>query len=279
MPNAIGVLSVAVLTLGALAELADGLGSESVALQTEPVRLVSLVPTERSKELLAGDRVSTALPGAGGVTQVTVYLRRTQYSCRFTKGRGQQVRETVLQCYELDGDAPYTWAVFSLHPLGGFRLVESGGKLSYLSWADGAQLRFVDVSEPRDRCTALCEYLEGRGVAGLQAVPVGDLVPTSWEWGQNAFFSDIRIGSLRRLEDGTFELKITNPEGTESYTIVGQGMDWHLAQPGAAAGAPAKPETAKPESEKPAADGKPMQVAPKPEAAPPPGAGPKEPAK
>jgi hypothetical protein len=55
---------------------------------------------------------------------------------------------------------------------------------------------------------------------------------------------DIRLLSLVRIEDGTFLVKISNPEGTEAYTLVGRGYQWRRAEPEAKG----KPEATKPEA-------------------------------
>jgi hypothetical protein len=75
------------------------------------------------------------------------------------------------------------------------------------------------------------------------------LVPIHEPWGLSDFYLDIRLLSLVQREDGTFLVKISNPEGTEAYTLVGHGYQWRLAEPEAKD----KPEAAKPEAVTPQA--------------------------
>jgi hypothetical protein len=48
--------------------------------------------------------------------------------------------------------------------------------------------------------------------------------------GPDARYTDIRVRSFANRRDGTFEMRITNPEGRESYTLVGQGYEWRLTE-------------------------------------------------
>ena len=74
-------------------------------------------------------------------------------------------------------------------------------------------------------------------------VQIRPLIPEAETWGVNDLYTDVRLVSLRKTDDGNFELVVSNPDGTKFYTIVGQGGDWRLAEPGGKAG----PATGKPE--------------------------------
>ncbi len=266
------LLAIGLVLSGALcAELdaADQTAIKSVALtsaQLEEARMFSL---PEARVFTAGVAGSSGLPAT-----VVLSARSYRYTASVIRSGavvGQQGGYVV--CYELspqDPTSPYRWSFWSYSWLGNFRLFGRQAGDNYLAWAEGGGVSFAEVTEPRDAVVELTRFLCAPPETRRTLVPVAFLVPASRHWGRNALFADIRVTSLRRLDDGTFELKVTNPQGTESYTIVGQGMDWHLVQPGAEPAAPpAKPEAAAPAPEKQAEQGPPKSETARPEAAPP----------
>jgi len=199
---------------------------------------------------LVGDQAVNVQQPTGSLRQVKVGLVEMAYNldiARVRQDRVDRFSRTRMKCYEirsLEPDLPYCWAIWSPEALFNLRLFTDPAGGSFLGWVHpGAVVSFEDVSQPNDRLEALTRRLNAPGTPMSQAVQLRPLIPEVVNWGVNALYWDVRLVSLRKRNDGTFALVVSNPDGTKLYTIVGQGGDWRLAEPGEKAG----PATGKPE--------------------------------
>jgi len=174
------------------------------------------------------DRLTIMLARGEEAQQISVALRATTYRCRLLEVREGEPGEWHgrLHCYELDSDAPYTWAVWSPFVLGMFRLFPDQGGQNYLAWVSGSNVEIAEVSQPRDRCVALNEYFvrEHRRVA---FVPVGELLPMRPFLSPNPQYWAIRVLSIAEHQPGNWTVKISGPDSPEVYTLVSEGGQWH----------------------------------------------------
>jgi hypothetical protein len=217
-------LGVVVLASLVAAEESEAPGHYTVPLAMEPLER-EVIPLENAHVIIPQGR-------DGAPRQVKVALRKTWYDCTLLEvnPEGSRVRRTGLWCYELDAKSAYTWSTWRLGDAVNFRLFAHGPGENYLAWIEGGLVVIAEVTEPQDRCLSLAQRPLLRENEGLMVVAVPLLVPRSRAWGGNALYLDIRVKSFRKLPDGTFEMRITDPEGTESYTLVGQGYEWRLAE-------------------------------------------------
>lgn len=204
-----------------------GAGEEpSPAMQA--VVPLELTPVEREAIPMDRGRLAIPLPRAEEAQDITVVLRRTSYRCRLLEVREGEPEEWrgTLHCYELDSDAPYTWALWSSYPLAGFRLLVGERGENYLAWVKAASVNFAEVSKARDRCVALVDGLLPRQASGITCVPLAYLVPEVHGWGVDAFNADIRILSVAKDGAGNWTVKITGPDEEKVYTLVSENGQW-----------------------------------------------------
>jgi hypothetical protein len=205
-------------------------------------------------QLPEADLLQPGITG-GPATRLRVAAVATSYKCSTLQVRGTEATpgwSGYLHCYELraaEAGTPYSWSLWSYDMLAHFRLFAGGAGRNYLCWVRGRDVCFAEVSKPKDKVVALTDLLSDSPPEQFVTVPVSILVPEVRRWGLNAIRADITVTSLTRDDKGTFELKISDPEGTKSYTIAGQGQDWRLAEPEAKG----EPEATKPEAVTPQA--------------------------
>jgi len=222
------VAGLAVAVLGGLFLALPGVAEEP-SPATEAVVPLELIPTERYTIPLEQDHLVIAARDGKEPQYIPVRLRRTSYDCRVLKISEGGAREWAggLDCYELDSDAPYTWALWSSYPLAGFRLLVGERGENYLAWVEAASVNFAEVSKARDRCVALVDGLLPRQASGITCVPLAHLVPEVHGWGVDAFNADIRILSVAKDGAGNWTVKISGPDSPEVYTLVSEGGQWH----------------------------------------------------
>jgi hypothetical protein len=215
-----------------------------------------------------GDRMVNVQQPKGSLRQVKVALVEIAYRLDLAQLRENKldIDTGTMRCYEirsLEPDLPYCWAIWTPEGLFNLRLFTDPAGGSFLGWVHpGAVVSFEDVSQPNDRLEALTRRLNVPGTPMSQAVQLRPLIPEVINWGVNALYWDVRLVSLRKRDDGTFALVVSNPDGTKLYTIVGQGGDWRLAEPGEKAG----PATGKPEAATAAVPNAPAPKGPEPKA-------------
>ncbi len=191
---------------------------------------LELLPIGRRQVVLNPDRLVMLRADRGDTQEVPVLLRETIYQAATLVVRGGEASKWSgrLVCYELDSEAPYTWAVWSTAvPLAGFRLFTAGAGDNHLAWVWGCSVQIAEVSKPRDRCVALAQHLLRTEETDITLVPVRDLVPASGGWGVNAFYRDINILDVARDEAGNWTVEISGPDSPEVYTLVSEGGQWH----------------------------------------------------
>jgi len=204
---------------------------EKVAVVGASVEGLRVLPPVR-------DRMVNVQQPESSLRQVKVALVEIAYKLDLAQLRQNKldIDTGTMRCYEirsLEADVPYCWSMWSVGILGNPTLFCPPGSDSFLAWVHpGAVVSFEDVSQPNDRLEALTRRLNAPGTPMSQAVQIRPLIPEAETWGVNALYTDVRLLSLRKRDDGTFELIVSNPEGTKVYTIVGQGADWRLAEPG-----------------------------------------------
>ena len=254
------ILRLTVLALGlvgwllASPTLAAEPARQQVAVVGATVEGVRVIPP-------GGDRVVNVQQPTGSLRQVKVALVEMAYNLDIARIREDKIDidTGTMRCYEirsLEADIPYCWALWSVGRLGNPTMFCPPGSDSFLAWVEGSVVSFEDVSQPNDRLQALTRRLNARGAPLSSLVQVRALIPEAETWGVDARYQDVRVVSLRKRDDGTFELVVSNPEGTKVYTIVGQGGEWRLAEPGGKAG----PATGKPEPPAAAAAHAPAQA-------------------
>mgnify|MGYP001039294632 FL=1 len=192
---------------------------------------LAMEPLERHGIPLQEAHIILAQGPDGAAGAVAVVLHKTKYMCRLFEASpsGSHITRTALWCYEMNAQRLHTWSICGGPHLRNFRLFPHGPGENYLTWVDGSLVVAAEVSDPRDRCVALAQRLLQN--APFMTVPVPVVVPDIGMWGVDALYTDIRVQSLRKTADGTYEMRISNPEGTESYTLVGQGHEWRVAEP------------------------------------------------
>jgi hypothetical protein len=215
---ALGVVLLASVVAAEEGEVPD---HYTVPLALEPLKREA-IPLENAYVIIPQGR-------DGAARGVEVALHKTTYDCTLLEvgPNGSRTIRPPLACYELDAQAPYTWSIWTWRDLVNFRLFAHGPGENYLAWGDRSVVVIAEVSNPRDRCLSLAQL--SPGYPSCMVVKVYKLVPQSFSWG-DPVTSDIRVKSFRKLPDGTFEMRITNPAGTESCTLVGQGYEWRLAE-------------------------------------------------
>jgi hypothetical protein len=242
---ALGVVVLASLVAAQEGEVPD---HYTVPLALEPLKR-EVIPLQDAQVIIPQGR-------DGAPRRVAVALRKTAYMCTLlgVGPNGARRGRSPLACFELDAQAPYTWSIWTWRDLVNFRLFAHGPGENYLAWVDRSAVVIAEVSKPRDRCLSLAQL--SPGYPSCMLVKVYQLVPRSRSWGDDALYNDIRVKSIRKMPDGTFEMRITNPAGTESYTLVGQGYEWRLAestvQPPTTAAPTENPPAPKPDRPAPA---------------------------
>jgi len=100
-----------------------------------------LRPEERRQIPLDRDHLRLLEPRTGEQEEIRVTLHETLYGARLLVVQDGEPREWTgsIFCYELESEAPYTWAVWWLHtPLAGFRLFATLSGENYLAWVQAS---------------------------------------------------------------------------------------------------------------------------------------------
>jgi hypothetical protein len=203
--------------------------------QTRPVvKILELVPGRCDTLPLPAGTLKVPGPGGTGASTLPVTLSRTEYSCRYSIARGGAPRERSdrISCYELGDGAAYHWALWRGSSCGNWSLFACGPGANYLACAAFTFIVFAEVSKPRGREDALIAVLSSAGVPdpATVEVPVLECVPEVREWGRDAFYRDIRTRAIRSLGPDAWEVKFSNPDGSQVYTMVKDGPNtkWRL---------------------------------------------------
>jgi hypothetical protein len=216
------------VTLVALLAVLPLVGAqEQVSLADLDVRVpLELNPKERMIIPLNQDHLVVAGVKPGETQEIAVRLRETAYEGRVLKIR--RGKATVwhgwLDCYELDSDTPYTWAVWSV-PAGHFRLFSNGSGENYLAWVALRYVEVAEVSQARDRCVALSQP-GPLGAPDAVLVPVCSLIPEVDFAGRNALYLDINVVSAGKDEAGNWVVKVMAPKSDQVFTLVCEKGEW-----------------------------------------------------
>jgi hypothetical protein len=179
-----------------------------------------------------------ARPGReGGPSQkIEVRLQETWYRYRVIREHAGVVSELPandIRCYELVSDSAYSWANFvaSASTDANYALFSLEDSTAYLCSVGGMGVRFADVTRPRDRIVAFQEHFNPRVPLGPPDAPVYELVPGSWEWGEDPWRSPkdgVRILAVERDADGALVLTVKDSTSPAAAVLVLRDGEWAL---------------------------------------------------
>lgn len=134
-----------------------------------------------------------------------------------------------LSSYEIRAvgeDELFAWNMWSLHPLGMFRLFSNEGGQNYLAWVDRSTVCFAEVTQPRDRVVALTEALSvTERPAWVVRVPTNRLIDSKHH-GRDVFYSELVVEALDIAEAGHITAKISALRTGKLFNIVFDGKEW-----------------------------------------------------
>ena len=178
------------------------------------------------------DRVrlkENSLPLRGGVIPIT--FSELVYRCDLVMVRNGEIEERSnrFYCHEIRSvsakEKAYSWAVWSLSPLGKFSLVKGEKENTYLVWGGvRPELFFAEISEPRDRLVAISDLLSGRPT-DVVSVPLSGLI-TRKEFGLYSATIDVEARGLKKEASGKITLELFIPPTKMTVTLQYDGKKW-----------------------------------------------------
>lgn len=173
--------------------------------------------------------------GSGKKERIPVILVGMGYNCirlRIAQGEAAE-RGGGLICYELrskDKDTIFTWAMWSVDPVGHFRLFTNEDGKNYFAWAQGgALLYFTEISKPRDRVVALTDYLLNLydQPSDFVWVDVFRLIGGKPFRGGSPLYSNINVLSIEDDDKGNITIKFTGTDKDKVYTLIREKGKWY----------------------------------------------------
>jgi len=178
---------------------------------------------------LRGDKIVLPNPIGPDRTIHVSKLRATRYDYHFLKLPDRRPGRTQLFCYELVGDAGYTWSFWSSSEYHGFLLHHVRDSGNFLAWSDTFNVYLSEVSYPVDRAVSLHENPIRSGRIHMLRVP--DYISTRDADGYfNPLYQygGVRVHSIEAAEQGGLLVVITDHEEKEFHTFRYDEGEWEL---------------------------------------------------